>query len=93
MSELKRTELSVRQERAVLVGVILPNSTADPRDPLGELASLAKTAGAKVVGNVLQKQLQYSRRIRVLIVIGLGVALLLPLVWVIKGRWKLVRND
>jgi len=45
------------------------------------------------VGNVLQKQLQYSRRIRVLIVIGLGVALLLPLVWVIKGRWKLVRND
>jgi GTPase len=46
MPELKRTELSVRQERAVLVGVILPRSTADPRDPLGELASLAKTAGA-----------------------------------------------
>ena len=56
MSELKRTELSVRQERAVLVGVILPGSTADPRDPLGELASLAKTAGAKVVGNVMQKR-------------------------------------
>jgi len=56
MAELKRTELSVRQERAVLVGVILPRSTADPRDPLGELASLAKTAGAKVVGNILQKR-------------------------------------
>jgi GTP-binding protein HflX len=56
LSELKRTELSVRQERAVLVGVILPGSTADPRDPLGELASLAKTAGAKVVGNVTQKR-------------------------------------
>ena len=56
MAELKRTELSVRQERAVLVGVILPKSTADPRDPLGELASLAKTAGAKVVGNVIQKR-------------------------------------
>ena len=56
MSELKRTELSVRQERAILVGVILPKSTADPRDPLGELASLAKTAGARVVGTVMQKR-------------------------------------
>ncbi len=56
MAELKRTELTVRQERAILVGVILPNSTADPRDPLGELASLAKTAGAKVVGQVIQKR-------------------------------------
>ena len=45
LAELKRTELSVRQERAVLVGVILPGSTADPREPLGELGSLAKTAG------------------------------------------------
>src|SRR4051812_39798180 len=56
LSELKRSELSVRQERAVLVGVILPGSTADPRDPLGELGSLAKTAGAKVVGQILQKR-------------------------------------
>src|SRR2546423_11681728 len=56
LSELKRTELSVRQERALLVGVILPGSTADPRDPLGELASLAKTAGAKVVGQIFQKR-------------------------------------
>jgi GTP-binding protein HflX len=56
LAELKRTELSVKQERAVLVGVILPGSTADPRDPLGELASLAKTAGAKVVGQILQKR-------------------------------------
>ena len=56
MAELKRTELSVRQERAVLVGVILPDSTADPRDPLGELGSLARTAGASVVASVLQKR-------------------------------------
>src|SRR5439155_13822379 len=56
MGELKRTELTVRQEKAILVGVILPNSTADPRDPLGELASLAKTAGAAVVGSVMQKR-------------------------------------
>jgi GTP-binding protein HflX len=56
MSELKRTHLTVRQERAVLVGVILPKSTADPRDPLGELVSLADSAGAKVVGKVLQRR-------------------------------------
>ena len=61
LSELKRTELSVRQEKAVLVGVILPGSTADPRDPLGELASLVRTAGAKVVGTVLQKRLTRAR--------------------------------
>ena len=40
----------------MLVGVILPGSTADPRDPLGELGSLAKTAGAKVVGSILQRR-------------------------------------
>jgi GTPase len=56
LAELKRTELSVRQEKAVLVGVILPGSTADPRDPLGELASLAKTAGARVVGQMIQRR-------------------------------------
>src|SRR5690349_13491668 len=50
--------MSVRQERAVLVGVILPDSTADPRDPLGELGSLAKTAGAKVVASLLQRRHQ-----------------------------------
>jgi GTP-binding protein HflX len=56
LAELKRTELTVRQERAVLVGLILPNSTADPRDPLGELGSLAKTAGAKEVGRIIQRR-------------------------------------
>ncbi len=40
----------------MLVGVILPDSTADPRDPLGELSSLAKTAGAKVVGRIIQRR-------------------------------------
>jgi GTP-binding protein HflX len=56
LAELKRTELSVRQERAVLVGILLPDSTADPRDPLGELASLAKTAGAKEVARIIQNR-------------------------------------
>ena len=40
----------------MLVGVILPDSTSDPRDPLGELASLAKTAGATEVARVLQRR-------------------------------------
>ncbi len=40
----------------MLVGVILPGSTADPRDPLGELGALAKTAGAKVVHQLLQRR-------------------------------------
>ncbi|MGD0539882.1 MAG: GTPase HflX [Tepidisphaeraceae bacterium] len=56
MAEVRRTKLSVRQERAVLVGVILPKSTADPRDPMGELESLTRTAGAKVVGRILQRR-------------------------------------
>jgi GTP-binding protein HflX len=36
--------------------VILPDSTADPREPLSELASLAKTAGARVAGTILQRR-------------------------------------
>jgi GTP-binding protein HflX len=56
LSELKRSHLSVKQERAILVGVLLPKSSADPRDPLGELAALAKTAGAKVVGQIVQRR-------------------------------------
>jgi GTP-binding protein HflX len=56
LQELSRSTLSVRQERAILVGVILPSSSADPRDPLGELASLAKTAGAKIVAQILQRR-------------------------------------
>ena len=51
MADLKRTELKVDRERAVLVGVILPGSSADPRDPLGELASLVS-----IVENMLLAQ-------------------------------------
>jgi GTP-binding protein HflX len=56
LSHDHRTELSVHAERAILVGVLLPDSSADPRDPLGELASLTKTAGAQVVAQVVQKR-------------------------------------
>jgi len=52
----RRTDLSVRQERAILVTVMLPDSQVDRRDPLGELASLARTAGAKVVDCLIQRR-------------------------------------
>jgi len=71
LGELKRSELSVKQERAILVGVILPKSNADPRDPLGELASLAKTAGAKVVARIVQKR----HRVEAATYIGSGKAI------------------
>jgi GTPase len=51
-----RTDLSVRAEKAVLVAVLLPGSSADPRDPLGELASLAQTAGAEIVARIVQNR-------------------------------------
>ena len=58
MGESKRNEilLGTEAERVLVVGVILPNSTADPRDPLGELRSLAATAGAEVVDQILAKR-------------------------------------
>ncbi len=48
--------MTVMQERAVLVGVILPDTTSDPRDPMGELASLVKTAGGNVVASIVQRR-------------------------------------
>ena len=56
MSQDQRIELAVNNEKAILVAVLLPDSTADPRDPLGELASLTATAGAKVVDCVIQQR-------------------------------------
>lgn len=58
MAELERTDLAVQHERAILVGVLLPGSKADPRNPLGELDRLAKTAGARVVDYILQRRTQ-----------------------------------
>jgi GTP-binding protein HflX len=48
--------LSVREERALLITVLLPGSSADPRDPVGELRSLARTAGAEVVDEMVVKR-------------------------------------
>ncbi|MCL2647340.1 MAG: GTPase HflX [Phycisphaerales bacterium] len=60
MEQDKRTQLSVRAEKAILVGVTFngADSSADPQDPLGELASLAKTAGADVVYRVMQNRVK-----------------------------------
>jgi GTP-binding protein HflX len=47
---------SDQPERAYLVGLILPDTDIDPRDPLGELRGLAESAGAVVVGEMVQKR-------------------------------------
>ena len=52
----ERTSIKVAAERAVLVAVHLPGGSHDPRDPLGELASLAQTAGAEVVAEMIQNR-------------------------------------
>lgn len=48
--------MSVRQERAVLVSVALPDRPWLSADPCDELRGLAETAGAVVVGEVTQKR-------------------------------------
>jgi len=56
MAEMRRERSDVAPERALLVGVVLPNSSVDPMDPLGELRALARTAGAVVVDEMLAKR-------------------------------------
>ena len=50
----ERTDVRITQERAILAAVYLPSSRYDERDPLGELRALAETAGATVVGEIVQ---------------------------------------
>jgi GTP-binding protein HflX len=47
--------MSVRRERAVLVSVALPKRPWVGTDPLDELSGLATTAGAVIVGGLLQR--------------------------------------
>jgi GTPase len=56
--ETTSIERSGRQERAILVGVILPHTEVTTEDPLDELRGLAKTAGLMVVGSIVQKRHQ-----------------------------------
>jgi len=55
-SHPRRSELTVRLERAILAGVILPEEPVDGEERLAELESLAGTAGARVVGRVVQRR-------------------------------------
>lgn len=56
MTQIRREQLAVQREKAVLAGCLLPNDGTDPNDPLEELRSLAATAGAVVVDELLQKR-------------------------------------
>ena len=56
MNQKHREDLNVVAERAVLVGVVLPGDPVDPKQPLRELRSLAETAGAEVVGELIQNR-------------------------------------
>jgi GTP-binding protein HflX len=49
-------DLSVRQKRAILVAVVLPGAQRELEDPLDELRGLAKTAGVKTVGALIQNR-------------------------------------
>lgn len=55
MHEPKRDELTVRQERVILVGALLPGEDHGGEAPLDELQRLAETAGARVAGRLTQK--------------------------------------
>ena len=54
-----RDDLSVRRERALLVGV-LTNGRELIGDPLAELAELTRSAGAEVVGRAVQKRRSFD---------------------------------
>ncbi len=56
MADPKRVDLSVKQKRAILVGVVLPGAQRELEDPLEELRGLAKTAGVKEVGTLIQNR-------------------------------------
>jgi GTP-binding protein HflX len=54
--DVKRDELTVHREKAVLLSVALPQRPWISDDPLEELRGLATTAGAVVVGELTQKR-------------------------------------
>ncbi len=58
----QREHLAVAQERAILVACLLPDLEVNPHDPLDELRSLAQTAGAVVVDEMLQKRQKPSAK-------------------------------
>ena len=59
MLESKRTDLSVRAERAILIKIILTNEQ-NGENPFFELEKLTKTAGAKIVDYLIQKKHKFD---------------------------------
>ena len=62
MESGQREQLAVARERAILVACLLPDIEVNPHDPLDELRSLAQTAGAVVVDEMLQKRQKPSAK-------------------------------
>lgn len=56
LAEPRRVDLTVKQKRAILVAVVLPGGQRELEDPLDELRGLAKTAGVKSVGTLVQNR-------------------------------------
>lgn len=56
MANEQRANLSVGQERAVLVGVAMRDAEIDAADSLRELWALAESAGADVAASILQRR-------------------------------------
>ena len=56
MNTNPREGIAVTTEAAIVVGVRLPGSRMDFHDPLGELRARAETAGARVVGELMQNR-------------------------------------
>ncbi len=56
MADLKRTDLELRAERAILVQAFSRLDRYDPDQTFEELESLARTAGAKIAGRVRQSR-------------------------------------
>ncbi len=55
MSQLQRQQTPIAAERALLVTLHLRGSSIDEADPFSELRALAETAGAEVVGELIQR--------------------------------------
>jgi len=62
LTQTPRDILAVQQERAILVACLLPRHQANPHDPLDELRSLADTAGAIVVDQMIQNRAKPSAK-------------------------------
>ncbi len=56
MTQVTREQLKVAAEQAILVAVQLPEDEVAAEESLGELRALAQTAGASVVGELVQRR-------------------------------------